>query len=82
MGAKPSSLRTGVLFINRLDELIDLEHSLNHPAGLVDWCEIERTCAVSFTSGRGRPALPPRLATGLLYLQHTFDTSEVATANT
>ena len=37
---------------------------------------------MSFTSGRGRPALPPRLVAGLLYLQHTFDASDEAVVNT
>lgn len=82
MGPKPSSPRTKALFINRLDELINLKHPLVRLAGLVDWCEIERTFAVSFTSGRGRPALSPRLVAGLLYLQHTFDASDEAVVNT
>jgi IS5 family transposase len=40
---------------------------------LIHWAEIERTFAASFTSVRGRPALPPRLIAGLLNLQHTLD---------
>jgi IS5 family transposase len=77
MRPKPSSPRTDALFINRLDELINLKHPLvRRLAGLIDWSEIERTFAVSLTSGRGRPALPPRLVTGLLYPQHTFDASD------
>lgn len=82
MGPKPSSPRTEALFINRLDELINLKHPLVRLAGLIDWSDIERTFAVSFTSGRGRPALPPRLIAGLLYLQHTFDASDEAVVNT
>ena len=82
MGPKPSSSQTDALFINRLDELINLKHPLVRLAGLIDWSEIERTFAVSFTSGRGRPALPPRLVAGLLYLQHTFDASDEAVVNT
>lgn len=76
MGAKPSSHRTDALFINRLDELINLKHSLVRLAGLIDWTEIERTFTVSFTSGRGRHALSPRLVAGLHHLQHTFDASD------
>jgi IS5 family transposase len=82
MAPKPSSPRTDALFINRLDELINLKHPLVRLAGLIDWSEIERTFAVSFTSRRGRPALPPRLVAGLLYLQHTFDASDEAVVNT
>lgn len=41
-----------------------------------------RSFAVSFTSGRGRPALPPRLVAGLLYLQHAFDASDEAVVHT
>ncbi len=59
-----------------------MKHPLVRLAALIDWSEIERTFAVSFTSGRGRPALPARLIGGLLYLQHTFDASDEAVVNT
>ena len=49
---------------------------------MIDWAEIERTFGAYFTSTRGRPALPPRLVAGLLYLQHTFDASDEAVVNT
>lgn len=51
-------------------------------AALIHWTQIERTFTVSFTSGRGRPALSTRLVAGLLYLQHTFDASDEAVVNT
>ena len=51
-------------------------------SSLIDCSEIERTFAGSFTSGRGRPASPPRLIAGLLYLQHAFDASDEAVVNT
>jgi len=82
MGPKPSQPQTAELFRPRLDEQINMKHSLVRLAALIDWAEIERTFAVSFTSGRGRPALPPRLVAGLLYLQHTFDASDKAVVNT
>ncbi|WCM86374.1 IS5 family transposase [Acidovorax sp. NCPPB 3576] len=82
MGPKPSRPQSGELFISRLDELINMRHPLVKLAALIDWTEIERTFAASFTSGRGRPALPPRLVAGLLYLQHTFDASDEAVVNT
>ena len=82
MGPKPSQPQTGELFRPRLDEQINMKHPLVRLAVLIDWAEIERAFAVSFTSGRGRPALPPRLVAGLLYLQHTFDASDEAVVNT
>lgn len=82
MGPKPSQPQTAELFRPRLDEQINMKHPLVQLVGLIDWAEIERTFAVSFTSGRGRPALAPRLVAGLLYLQHTFDASDEAVVNT
>ena len=82
MGPMPSQPQSGELFISRLDELINMRHPLVRLAALIDWVEIERTFAASFTSGRGRPALAPRLVAGLLYLQHTFNASDEAVVNT
>ncbi len=82
MGPKPSQLQTAELFRPRLDEQLNMKHPLIRLAVLIDWVEIERMFVVSFTSGRGRPALPPRLIAGLLYLQHTFDASDEAVVNT
>ena len=82
MGPKPSQPQSGELFRPRLDEQLNMKHPLVRLAALIDWAEIERSFAVSFTSGRGRPALPPRLVAGLLYLQHTFDASDEAVVNT
>ena len=82
MGPKPATLGTNEVTISRLDELINLRHPLVRLGGLIDWPEIERTFGGSFTSSRGRPALPARLVAGLLYLQHTFDASDEAVVNT
>ena len=82
MGPKPSQPQSGELFRPRLDEQLNMKHPLVRLAALIDWAEIERSFAVSLTSGRGRPALPPRLVAGLLYLQHTFDASDEAVVNT
>ena len=82
MGPKPATPATNEATISRLDELINLRHPLVRLGGLIDWPEIERTFAASFTSPRGRPALPARLVAGLLYLQHTFDASDEAVVNT
>jgi len=82
MPPKPSAPESSHLFVSRLDERIDMKHPLVRLAGVIDWAEIERTFSVSFTSTRGRPALPPRLVAGLLYLQHTFKASDEAVVNT
>ncbi|MBV2163769.1 MAG: IS5 family transposase [Comamonas sp.] len=82
MGPKPSQPQTAELFRPRLDEQLNMRHPLVKLAALIDWSEIERTFAVPFTSGRGRPALPPHLIAGLLYLQHTFNASDEAVVNT
>jgi IS5 family transposase len=82
MGPKPSAPKTDKRSVSRLDELINMGHPLVRLGGLIDWGEIERTFGTHFTSGRGRPALSPRLVAGLLYLQHTFDASDEAVVNT
>jgi IS5 family transposase len=82
MGPKPTLSETSELFRPRLDEQINMRHALVRLAGLIDWDEIERTFGAHFSSRRGRPALPPRLVAGLLYLQHTFDASDEAVVNT
>ncbi len=78
MGPKPFSPCTEALLINRLDELLNLKHPLMRLAGLINWAETERTFSVFLTSGRDRPALPPRLVAGRLQLQHNFDASDEA----
>jgi len=70
------------MFRPRLDEQINMKHPLVRLAGLIDWEEIHRSFAGHFRSGRGRPALSPRLVAGLLYLQHAFDASDEAVVNT
>lgn len=82
MRPKLSLPQSGELFRPRLDEQINMRHPLVRLAGLMDWEQIERHFACHFTSGRGRPALPPRLVAGLLYLQHANDASDEAVVNT
>jgi IS5 family transposase len=48
----------------------------------MNWEEIERSFSAHFKSGRGRPALRPRLVAGLLYLQHANDASDEAVVAT
>lgn len=62
----------------RLTEMIDMRHELAKLAALIDWDFFEREWAGFFPSHRGRPATPPRLVAGLLYLQHAFRLSDEA----
>lgn len=69
---------SGELFQQRLTELINLEHPLVKLAALIDWEVFQTQWAGFFPSKTGRPATPPRLIAGLLYLQHTFALSDEA----
>ena len=82
MGPKTVVPQNDDLFRARLDQLLNMNHPLIKLAGLMDWARIETTLAAHFVSERGRPALPPRLVAGLLYLQHTFDCSDELVVNT
>ena len=62
----------------RLVDLIDLRHELVKLTALIDWEVFEREWAGFFPSTTGRPATPPRLVAGLLYLQHAFRLSDEA----
>ena len=68
--------QTAEMFRPRLDEPINMKPPLIRLAGLMDWELIEHHFAGHFISGRGRPALPPWLVAGLLYLQHANDASD------
>jgi len=50
--------------------MLNSKHPLVKLADVIDWEEIERSFGAHFESSTGRPALPPRLVAGLLYLQH------------
>lgn len=62
----------------RLVDMIDLRHELVKLTALIDWEVFEREWAEFFPSSTGRPATPPRLVAGLLYLQHAFRLSDEA----
>lgn len=82
MGPKPSLPRSGDLFRQPLIEQINTKHPLVRLAAVIDWPLIERSFAKHFPSTEGRPALPPRLVAGLLYLQHANDCSDELAINT
>lgn len=62
----------------RLVDMIDPRHELVKLAALIDWEVFEREWAGFFPSDKGRPAMPPRLVAGLLYLQHAYRLSDEA----
>jgi IS5 family transposase len=78
MGPKRQSPASSELFQQLLTELINLQHPLVKLAELIDWQVFETQWAGFFPSKTGRPATPPRLIAGLLYLQHTFALSDEA----
>jgi IS5 family transposase len=82
MGPKPPVAQSGELFRPPLIEQLNRRHPLVRLAAIIDWQEIERSFGAHFASTTGRPALPPRLVAGLLYLQHAYDCSDEAAVNT
>ena len=62
----------------RLVDLIDLRHALVKLTALIDWDVFKREWSGFFPSATGRPATPPRLVAGLLYLQHAYRLSDEA----
>ena len=76
MGPKGKHPSTGDLFRQPLLELINEKHPLVRLAELIDWSIFETRWSAFFPSKTGRPATPPRLIAGLLYLQHTFARSD------
>lgn len=62
----------------RLVDMIDPRHELVKLSALIEWEVFEREWAGFFPSGKGRPAMPPRLVAGLLYLQHAYRLSDEA----
>jgi IS5 family transposase len=66
------------LFRSELVNLIDPRHPLVKLAKRIDWSVFEREWSEQFVSTTGRPAAPPRLIAGLLYLQHAYNLSDEA----
>ena len=82
MGPLPSNPTSSELFRQPLTEMLKPTHPLVKLADVIDWSTIDQSFGAHFTSTRGRPALPPRLVAGLLYLQHAYDCSDEAVVNT
>jgi transposase, IS5 family len=64
------------LFRSRLDQIIDMKHSLVTLARTVDWDFLEQAFGAVYTDGPGQPPLPTRLMAGLAILKHTYDLSD------
>ena len=82
MGPKQPVAQSHELFRQPLIEMLNPKHPLVKLADVIDWDEIERSFGAHFEATTGRPALPPRLVAGLLYLQHAYDCSDEAIVNT
>lgn len=82
MGPKPQTPQSEDLFRFPLAEHLNPKHELVLLGDAMDWSELERSFSAHFASTTGRPALPPRLVAGLLYLQHAYDCSDEITVNT
>ena len=78
MKPRPRAEEQGDLLRPRQTDMIDLRHELAKLDELIDWEFFERMWAGFFSSSMGRPAIPPLLIAGLLYLQHAFDLSDEA----
>ena len=69
------------LFLQKLDEMIDMRHPLVRLAGVMPWDVIAANLKLEWSStlvAAGRPALPLRLMVGLLYLKNAFNLSDEA----
>jgi IS5 family transposase len=64
------------LFKARLDQIVDLDHSLVKLAGAIDWRFLEDRFGAVYDDDPGRPPLPTRLMAGLAILKHMHDLSD------
>lgn len=64
------------LFRSRLDQIIDMKHSLVTLARTVDWDFLEQAFGAVYTDGPGQPPVPTRLMAGLAILKHTYGLSD------
>ncbi len=70
--------RDADLFRERLDAIIDMDHSLVRLTGLVPWPGFDEAFGKHYKPV-GRPAKPTRLMVGLHYLKHMYDLSDEET---
>ncbi len=67
--------RDADLFRERLDAIIDMDHTLVRLTGLVPWPAFDEAFGKHYKPV-GRPAKPTRLMVGLHYLKHMYDLSD------
>ncbi len=78
MRAKSRETEQDDLLRPPLTDMIDMRHELVRLEALIDWEFFEIEWAGFFPSHTGRPATPPRLVAGLMYLQHAHGLSDEA----
>src|SRR5256886_16647212 len=66
------------LFRSRLDQVINMDHTLVKLARTIDWGFLEEKFGAVYADGSGRPPLPTRLMAGLAVLKHTYNLSDEA----
>lgn len=79
--SKPKTIKNNQedLFQNRLSTLLNPKHPLLVLAERIDWEGLEADLSLKFSENKpGQPALPIRLVTGLLMLQHMEGLSDEA----
>lgn len=64
------------IFKARLDQIVDMSHSLAKLGLQIDWTFLEQTFGAVYNDGPGQPPLPTRLMAGLAILKHTFNLSD------
>jgi IS5 family transposase len=67
------------LFLQKLNEMIDIRHPLVRLSGVMPWDVIAANLKLDWSGtlvAAGRPALPLRLMFGLLYLKNAFNLSD------
>jgi IS5 family transposase len=64
------------LFQSRLDQILNMEHSLVRLAKAIDWSVFDDEFSPLYSEDLGRPGKPIRLMVGLHYIKHAFDESD------
>ncbi len=64
------------LFRSRLDQVINMDHTLVKLARTIDWGCLEEKFGAVYADGSGRPPLRTRLMAGLAILKHTYNLSD------
>ena len=64
------------LFRSRLEQMIDLRHSLCQLADRINWESFIQEFGALYVEEMGRPGLPIRLMVGLHYLKHLYGESD------